>query len=74
MRWNKDDDTFTLTREELADIMDFLDSHAMEKRKNEIPIGWEEFKKEIYMPLNRLMGKYALDKNTKFEVVKDGKM
>jgi len=59
MEWNKKDDTFTLTREELCSIMDFLDGIDMEKRKKEIPIGWKKFRKDVYLPLNMLMIKYV---------------
>lgn len=59
MKWNKNDDTFILTREELANIMDFLDSIDMRKKKSEIPIGWKEFRREIYIPLDNLLVQYS---------------
>lgn len=60
MKWNKKDDTFTLKRQELADVLDFLDGLDLRREKDQ-PIGWKKFRTETYLPLNALMGKYTTE-------------
>ena len=57
MKWNRKADNFTLTRDELANLVLFNVAWKHEPKKKR-PYGFEKFFKEVIMPADREMLKY----------------
>ena len=58
LKWFRPDDTFILTREELAELVEFNVAWKFVKEE-ERPTGYDEFHKERLIPAHKLLMKYV---------------
>ena len=60
MKWNKKDDTFTLTRHELADMVEVCTAWMFHPKK-ERPVAYAEFHRKRLCRAHKLLMEYMKD-------------